>query len=503
MLMPIFKRYKKQNGFTIVELLIVIVVIAILVAITIVAFNGVSKKAKATAAQSASSQAAKKIVTYAAENSDNYPATLAAANVVDANGTTYQYSVNNNVSPRTYCITATVQNVSYYIDNGSNLKPTEGACPGHGSNGLPPNIAVNSSFETPGSTVVTRTNLLLDPRAEGGTGWNFYAGPSQVTAFTNPSVSWSQSGKARRGTWTTYVGNGGGFEVTSNSFKPALTAAGANNPVTYRYRIVASTNGMTIGAPTATSTSGSLTTIARSRGTAITAVAGTVYEDWITFSSPDPSALNTDARNYTSIGPMAQNNYFEASDGDMYFGSYDANRSWFSGASAAAGDFTYGWTGAANASTSIQTAVNNPNFVVNGTGNVNLQSSARATSGSESAQVLVNHSTNQNPGLYQNVALGAGTYTFIAKVWLEPGLNSSVTTTVQGTNVTLNTVSGYPVATTTEGQWVEVRRAVTVPAASNANFFIYIGGTATPVGKSFWVDEFAVVEGTCTTAQCY
>ena len=37
---------KKQTGFTIVELLIVIVVIGILAAITIVAFNGVQQRAR-------------------------------------------------------------------------------------------------------------------------------------------------------------------------------------------------------------------------------------------------------------------------------------------------------------------------------------------------------------------------------------------------------------------------------------------------------------------------
>jgi len=41
---------KKQTGFTIVELLIVIVVIGILATITIVAYNGISTKAKVTRA---------------------------------------------------------------------------------------------------------------------------------------------------------------------------------------------------------------------------------------------------------------------------------------------------------------------------------------------------------------------------------------------------------------------------------------------------------------------
>ena len=39
------------NGFTIVELLIVVVVIAILAAITIVSYNGISNRAKSSAVQ--------------------------------------------------------------------------------------------------------------------------------------------------------------------------------------------------------------------------------------------------------------------------------------------------------------------------------------------------------------------------------------------------------------------------------------------------------------------
>lgn len=49
-----------KRGFTLVELLIVIVVIAILAAISIVAYNGVQNRGKAAAAQSLASQVAKK-----------------------------------------------------------------------------------------------------------------------------------------------------------------------------------------------------------------------------------------------------------------------------------------------------------------------------------------------------------------------------------------------------------------------------------------------------------
>lgn len=66
------KNVKKDRGFTIVELLIVIVVIGILAAITIVAYNGVQNRAKTTSAQSTAQTVAKKIEAYNAEET-GYP----------------------------------------------------------------------------------------------------------------------------------------------------------------------------------------------------------------------------------------------------------------------------------------------------------------------------------------------------------------------------------------------------------------------------------------------
>ena len=58
----------KQQGFTIVELLIVIVVIGILAAITIVAYNGVQNRAKASSAKSAANTVIKKAEAYNADD---------------------------------------------------------------------------------------------------------------------------------------------------------------------------------------------------------------------------------------------------------------------------------------------------------------------------------------------------------------------------------------------------------------------------------------------------
>lgn len=66
---------KDQKGFTIVELLIVIVVIGILAAITVVAFNGVQNRGKASAGQSLASSVAKKAEAYnsARATGNGYP----------------------------------------------------------------------------------------------------------------------------------------------------------------------------------------------------------------------------------------------------------------------------------------------------------------------------------------------------------------------------------------------------------------------------------------------
>ncbi|MCD8561685.1 prepilin-type N-terminal cleavage/methylation domain-containing protein [Candidatus Saccharibacteria bacterium] len=68
---------KVQPGFTIVELLIVIVVIAILATVTIIGYNGVSQQARASAVQSDLAQAVRKIELAKVESGIGmYPASL-------------------------------------------------------------------------------------------------------------------------------------------------------------------------------------------------------------------------------------------------------------------------------------------------------------------------------------------------------------------------------------------------------------------------------------------
>lgn len=140
-----------SKGFTIVELLIVIVVIGILAAITIVSFSGIQARARVASMVSDLDNSSKQLKIDQV-TSGNYPTTVAAANggqgLKASSGTTYRYSVNNSTNPQTFCLSAENNSVFYSItDSGT---PTAGSCV---------NVALGasapSSLLTDGSTAYT------------------------------------------------------------------------------------------------------------------------------------------------------------------------------------------------------------------------------------------------------------------------------------------------------------------------------------------------------------
>lgn len=118
-----------SNGFTIVELLIVIVVIGILAAISIVAYNGVQDKARIGAATSRLAQVAKKISVWQVDNPGVAPTTLSEVGVTN-DDVALQLTSNNSVTPSTYCVTLTSGTLKYFIDNTS-ATPVAGTCAGY------------------------------------------------------------------------------------------------------------------------------------------------------------------------------------------------------------------------------------------------------------------------------------------------------------------------------------------------------------------------------------
>lgn len=143
------QRYYNRSGFTIVELLVVIVVIAILAAIVIVAYNGVSNRARTSTVISDLSAVARKFKADHAVDGQ-YPTSYSPSSA----GTSFQVSTNNNAVPQTFCITATNGTVTYKISQDQST-PVSGGCAGHGQSGQAAvtNLVANPSFESGSSGI--------------------------------------------------------------------------------------------------------------------------------------------------------------------------------------------------------------------------------------------------------------------------------------------------------------------------------------------------------------
>jgi len=159
---------KSTTGFTIVELLIVIVVIAILAAITIVAFNGIQDRSRQSAVASAATQASKQVQLYHAANSA-YPATLADVGISNSGDTTYTYAAGTNW----YCV-ATRSTANPQVVSGTG---TAGKC-GQLTASYYPNGTLT------GSPSLTRT--------EGNVDYNWGSNsPATGVPADNFSAAWS------------------------------------------------------------------------------------------------------------------------------------------------------------------------------------------------------------------------------------------------------------------------------------------------------------------------
>lgn len=123
---------KRRQGFTIVELLIVIVVIAILAAITIVSFNGIRARADRAALETD----AKSVFTQleiALMKDGIYPADLSQVKKDDAS---YSYTYSRTVAPDSFCVSVEdIRGTSYFFTN-TNQKLQSGVCAGQESEPL-------------------------------------------------------------------------------------------------------------------------------------------------------------------------------------------------------------------------------------------------------------------------------------------------------------------------------------------------------------------------------
>src|SRR5665213_1475825 len=189
-----------RRGFTIVELLIVIVVIGILATIVIVAYNGIQQRARIAVLQSDLSNAAEQLGVDNA-TTGTYPATAAASNnglgLKASTGTSYQYTYTS--SSNSYCLTGTNNAVSYNVSSANNT-PQAGACPGDINGGT----AAASTGLVVGST--DDNHIPLSWTSTGASSYTAQcASNSGFTANVHQATSTSPSatvgGLSPNGTW--------------------------------------------------------------------------------------------------------------------------------------------------------------------------------------------------------------------------------------------------------------------------------------------------------------
>lgn len=163
------KLISRQQGFTIIELLIVIVVIGILATISIVAYNGVQDKARLAIVHSDLSNAKKKLMAYGVEKG-NYPSTLTElteAGIKVSSKKSYEIrpSYNNfyyclNKLTNTFAIGVRANvgsNPSYYIASDKDITPRSGTidngvvCTLVGTGMSSPDTYTNYGFNPSGS----------------------------------------------------------------------------------------------------------------------------------------------------------------------------------------------------------------------------------------------------------------------------------------------------------------------------------------------------------------
>jgi prepilin-type N-terminal cleavage/methylation domain-containing protein len=228
-----------SRGFTIVELLIVIVVIAILAAITIVGYTGIQNRTREAALQTNVRQASSKLSAQFLLSGNTYAASGDFATVtglVSDSATTYTYIVSSD--QQNYCVSAlnVSLNLSYASSNKA-IAPVKGRC---GTN-----YVTNPSFET------NLSNWSFNgSSATSSTAWASSGTTSlQLTASTASADSF-----ARFGNQTTLNGltPGETFTITATSRLGATTMAGSLDSRARQIRVYA-WNGATVSQVAASS----------------------------------------------------------------------------------------------------------------------------------------------------------------------------------------------------------------------------------------------------------
>jgi prepilin-type N-terminal cleavage/methylation domain-containing protein len=189
-------KIENSHGFTIVELLVVVVVIGILASVTIVSYGGVSQRAKIVSLQSDLTQAAKSLRLFQITNStEDFPTTIDCTIADSATnkcvrlsaGSSYVYTPNNAASPRRYTLNVNNGTSIYRITDTT--QPSGSWLAGKAATVMSGKYILATDIS---SQYKINTTIVASPQGVAGLDTTNLAYIALVNPQTNPSVDFSQ-----------------------------------------------------------------------------------------------------------------------------------------------------------------------------------------------------------------------------------------------------------------------------------------------------------------------
>ena len=337
------------------------------------------------------------------------------------------------------------------------------------------NLVTNPSMETGSGTVTTRTNFVTNPSFEvNTTGW--------VTSGTGSTITRVTSGLGIvAGTAALEVVSG-----TANQSGAAVTGLALTATTQYVYSAYIT---LISGDPSnlALRVSDGAGTRA-TKSIAASLIVGTPVRVDISWTS---SASPTTGVNIwrSAIAPAAAT--FRVDAVMVQTGSVVST--YFDGATAAAGDFTYAWTGTANASTSIQRGTG----VTTQTGSAAgaIQSTEWAGQGVDSLRIIpTGTNASYSSSTWTGLTVGQ-LYTVLGTVRLSAALTGTLNANALKITTDSPTVTLTSTASNVAGTYV-VRGTFTATATSHT---INLWNGASVGNGDVWWDQFLLIAGTYTS----